>query len=286
MRSDRHWPSPDDTHGRARHGLSACQTPSVGRDRPDPVMGWRVEARTAVPADVPELIRLRRLMIQAMGVDTSEPTWEAEAARVIVDGMASGSLVAVVVDAPPDGPDAALLASCVVQFEAHLPNPRTPTPVRAYISSMYTEPGWRRRGLATLVRLKLLDHCRQRARSSSCTPPRALGPCMRSTGSLPAAETSRCAGDRQPRPLPAIHSHLERQSDGTRNSARDTGPPATGTADQPNNEEEDDSAEQRPATAPAANAGPRFSMPCTLPSQSISNHAFSRPTAIHPIPMT
>jgi ribosomal protein S18 acetylase RimI-like enzyme len=114
-----------------------------------------------VPDDVPELIRLRRLMIQALGVDTSEPTWEAEAACVLLDGMAADRLVAAVVDAPPGVP-AALIAGGVVQFEAHLPNPRTPTPVRGYISSMYTETRWRRRGLATLVLRELLDHCRQR----------------------------------------------------------------------------------------------------------------------------
>lgn len=125
-------------------------------------MGWQAEGRIAVPADVPELIRLRRLMIQAMGVDTGEPTWEATAASVIVDGMVSGRLVAVVVDAPPGEPGEALVSSGVVQFETHLPNPLTPTPVRAYISSMYTEPGWRRRGLATLVLRELLEHCRRR----------------------------------------------------------------------------------------------------------------------------
>jgi GNAT superfamily N-acetyltransferase len=125
-------------------------------------VGWRFTARGAVPDDVPELIRLRRLMIQALGIDTSEPTWEAGAARMLIDGMAAGRLVAVVVDAPPGEPAPALIASGVVQFEAHLPNPRTPTPVRAYISSMYTETQWRRRGLATLVLLTLLDHCRRR----------------------------------------------------------------------------------------------------------------------------
>ncbi len=101
-------------------------------------------------------------MIQAMGVDTSEPTWEANAANVIVEGMASGRLIAVVVGALSGEPGGALVASGVVQFETHLPNPLTPTPIRAYISSMYTEPTWRRRGLATLVLRELLKQCRRR----------------------------------------------------------------------------------------------------------------------------
>jgi GNAT superfamily N-acetyltransferase len=116
--------------------------------------------RRATEDDVAELVRLRRLMFEAMGLGTRDDRWQRAAAEVIGRDLGAGRLVAAVVDAP-DG-SRALAASGIAQFAAHIPGPTTPASTRAYLSSMSTDPRWRRRGYGTRVLDLLMDLCRAR----------------------------------------------------------------------------------------------------------------------------
>ena len=99
-------------------------------------------------------------MFEAMGLDTDDPRWEAGAAEVIRAEMATGGLTVWVVDAP-DGDDG-LAAGGVAEFAARLPTPGAPGWRRAHLSSMSTDPRWRRRGYARAVLAALLADCRAR----------------------------------------------------------------------------------------------------------------------------
>lgn len=117
-------------------------------------------ARPATAHDVAELVRLRRLMFEAMGLDTRDGSWERVAVEVIGRDLRADRLVAAVVDAP-DG-SGALAAGGIAQFAAHIPGPTNPAATRAYLSSMSTDPRWRRRGYGTRVLELLMDLCRAR----------------------------------------------------------------------------------------------------------------------------
>ena len=110
--------------------------------------------RRATAADVDELVRLRKVMMDTMGVP-EEPTWERTCAEFLTGSLAQGTTGGVVAD-DPDG--AGRLVACGVGTVAlRLPGPMTPNGRYGYISSMVTEVPWRGRGLATGIVLGLLD---------------------------------------------------------------------------------------------------------------------------------
>jgi GNAT superfamily N-acetyltransferase len=97
--------------------------------------------------DVEELVRLRRVMFEAMGVDHSSPEWAAATERVLRTSLAAGSMAAFVVD----GDGGRLAAGGVGMVAQRLPGPRNPTGRHGYIQSMATDPSARRRGYARAV---------------------------------------------------------------------------------------------------------------------------------------
>lgn len=104
-------------------------------------------ARRATTDDIPELIRLRGVMLAAMGVDLeSDPTWRERCAGALARQLAGARFAAYVVDAPGGG-----LASCGVGWaEVRLPSPGHDGLV-GHIGSMCTDPAHRRRGHARAV---------------------------------------------------------------------------------------------------------------------------------------
>jgi len=137
-------------------------TPSTREDRREaPRTAWSsARPRPACESDVTELVRLRRLMFDEMGIDTSNTAWEAAAHDTLLREMAADRLFASVVDSPDD--TGTLVASGVVQFEVGLPFPGVESPGRAYISSMSTDRDWRGRGWGTEILRCLLAECEAR----------------------------------------------------------------------------------------------------------------------------
>lgn len=101
--------------------------------------------RLATLDDVDELVRLRRVMMDALGVP-NEPTWASTCADFLRATMADGTTGAMVAE-DPKGPGR-LVACGVGSIIRRLPGPATPDGRYGYISSMVTEPPWRGRGVA------------------------------------------------------------------------------------------------------------------------------------------
>ena len=108
--------------------------------------------RRANLADVDDLVRLRRVMFEAMGVDHDVPGWAEECARVLRERLASGDMAAYVVE---EG--GRVVAGGVGMVEPRLPGPRTPNGLHGYVQSMATEPECRGRGYGRSVFEALLE---------------------------------------------------------------------------------------------------------------------------------
>jgi len=115
-------------------------------------------ARWATVEDVPELVRLREVMLDAMGLghDTS---WPSGVERQLREGLADDRFFAAVVDA--DGEPGRLAGGGVGMVWERLGGPGDPGRF-GYVQSMATDPSWRRRGVARAVLELLLDGFRDR----------------------------------------------------------------------------------------------------------------------------
>jgi GNAT superfamily N-acetyltransferase len=97
-------------------------------------------------------------MFQSMGVLDGDEGWLHAAEDHVRRELAGADLVGVVVSATPE-----VLASCgVIELQQRIPSPWNPSGRCAYISSMSTDPRWRRRGLARAVLSELLSEAERR----------------------------------------------------------------------------------------------------------------------------
>lgn len=119
-----------------------------------------VVVRRARAADVAELVRLREVMFDAMGLVGGSPEWRSVAVEVMAASMEIGRMIGFVVDDPQAKGN--LAAGGVVEYEPRLPSPANPTGVLAYVSNIATDPAWRRQGFARAVAEALLDDARGR----------------------------------------------------------------------------------------------------------------------------
>lgn len=107
-----------------------------------------METRRATTDDIPELVRLRQVMMDSVwGGAGADSSWRAACAAILEQVLADGSMCAVVVDDPDGG-----LAACGVGMVAQrLPGPGCPSGRYGYVQSMCTDDRWRRKGLAGAV---------------------------------------------------------------------------------------------------------------------------------------
>jgi ribosomal protein S18 acetylase RimI-like enzyme len=92
-------------------------------------------------------------MFEAMGVDGRAAAWEPACIAFLAEGFGKPDVVGMVVDAPDGG---GLAASGVIELTRTIPSPRSPHGTAAYISTISTDPRWRRRGMAAAIMDALL----------------------------------------------------------------------------------------------------------------------------------
>lgn len=113
-----------------------------------------IAVRRAGPADAAEITRLRAVMLASVAAAGADPLdltadWAERCRAELTEQLADGRrLVAVVVDAP-DG--TGLAAAGVGVVDLRLPAPGRVSGRVGHVSSMCTDPQWRRRGYARAV---------------------------------------------------------------------------------------------------------------------------------------
>jgi GNAT superfamily N-acetyltransferase len=114
-----------------------------------------IEARQAVPADAPELVRLRGVMLASVeGREPAPGRWQDHAEEYLRRRLAGPSLAAFVVDRP-GGPGK--LAACAVgTIEYRLAGPDNPSGAAGYVFNVATDPDQRRRGYSRACLRRLL----------------------------------------------------------------------------------------------------------------------------------
>jgi GNAT superfamily N-acetyltransferase len=120
--------------------------------------------RLATLDDIPTLVRHRRGMFVDMdalkggtldphGLDAMDVTYASYARACLIDGRMQAWIIA-------DGDQPA--ASGAILYTDWLPRPDGKQSVLAYVHSVYTEPDYRRRGLARRILVAIMAECRAR----------------------------------------------------------------------------------------------------------------------------
>ncbi len=113
-----------------------------------------MEARRAGDDDTDEVLRLARVMFDALAITGDDPAWEPRARARLRAGIADGTVAAFVVDRPDA--HGVLVASAAVSIQQRLPTPRIPDGRAAYVQWVATDAAWRRQGLARRVMVALV----------------------------------------------------------------------------------------------------------------------------------
>jgi len=114
--------------------------------------------RPATIADLADVVRLRRLMFEAMNItdiaalDASDAACTAYFAQALPAGIYRGWVV--------ETPAGHVIASGGYVIDEHPPGPGNPAGRIGYIMNLYVEPAHRRRGLARRIMTTILDHLR------------------------------------------------------------------------------------------------------------------------------
>jgi GNAT superfamily N-acetyltransferase len=130
--------------------------PDVGERHASPPNPLAAQLRPATRADIPELVRLRALMFDAMGVDSSGAAWQQAFVHQLHERLdPSGSVAGFVVD-DPNRPGR--LAACGLGvITDRFPGAFDVTGRVGYLASMVTVPEHRRRGLGAEIVAALID---------------------------------------------------------------------------------------------------------------------------------
>jgi GNAT superfamily N-acetyltransferase len=108
-----------------------------------------VTIRQATVADIPDLVRLRRMMFEAMGhqdTDVLDATAAASAVHLTAAIPAGGFYGWVAVASTGE-----VVASGGVIIDRHLPTPGNPSGRIGYVLNMVTDPAYRRGGIARRI---------------------------------------------------------------------------------------------------------------------------------------
>jgi GNAT superfamily N-acetyltransferase len=116
-----------------------------------------MRTRQATVADLDVIVRHRRAMFTDMGVgDEAARDAMTAAARPFIEGaLEDGSYLGWLVE-----DEGRVVAGGGVTIVPYQPTPSDPEPRRAWVLNMYTEPEYRRRGLAKELMLLMIAWCR------------------------------------------------------------------------------------------------------------------------------
>lgn len=107
-----------------------------------------VDARRATPEDAAELVRLRGVMLAAVGQPQPTGAWQVVAEESLRKRLAEGdpdaTLAAFVVDRPGEQPGIAACAAGTI--ELRLGDAGNPSGEYGYVFNVATDPAYRRRG--------------------------------------------------------------------------------------------------------------------------------------------
>ncbi len=145
------------------------------------------EVRPAVPADAPELVRLRNVMLEempSMAALAGPGPWQATAERILRERLAVPSeeltMPSFVVD-DPEWPGR--LAACAVgTLEERLPSPGNPDGLFGFVFGICTDPDHRLRGYATAT-------SKPPPATRACSP----SPAVTCAGSVTTVPSARCS---------------------------------------------------------------------------------------------
>ncbi|MFD9335502.1 GNAT family N-acetyltransferase [Streptomyces sp. NPDC060028] len=110
-----------------------------------------MDPRPAVPADIPELVRLRAVALAALGVDPgpADAAWRGAARDWFRERLVERPDVHCLVTG--GAPGERLTASGMAWVTYHLPGPRRPDGRRGYLDGIVTDEGARGRGHARRI---------------------------------------------------------------------------------------------------------------------------------------
>jgi GNAT superfamily N-acetyltransferase len=119
------------------------------------VVSEEITIRQATAADVPDLVRLRRMMFESMGCDDAALLVAADAAAeaYLAEAIAAGSFHGWLAVAPTG----TVVSSGGVVIDQHPPGPGNLSGQIGYIMNLVTIPGYRRRGIARRIMQTMLN---------------------------------------------------------------------------------------------------------------------------------
>jgi len=122
-------------------------------------MSEHFKIREAIPHDIRIVMHHRRSMFFDMGYrdETALAAMEATSEPFFLNGLSTGSYRGWLVEEA----SGRVIAGCgVIIFEYHS-SPFDPHPKRPFVVNMYTEPEYRRHGLARRLMEIMIDWCKQ-----------------------------------------------------------------------------------------------------------------------------
>jgi GNAT superfamily N-acetyltransferase len=113
--------------------------------------------RRATLQDVGPLVALRlAFLAEISGASEFNPALRPSLAEYFSRTIASEEFIGFLAVA-----DGAIVATSGLVIHRHPPSNRNPTGREAYVMNMYTDPAWRRRGIASRLLHLLIDYARQ-----------------------------------------------------------------------------------------------------------------------------
>lgn len=122
------------------------------------MMSTPFHVRQATLDDIPVLVAYRRAMFESMGAqDEARLTAMCEAMRsYLCEALVSGIYRGWVAEA-----EGRVIASGGLVIQRMPPGPRNVDGRSGYILNIYTEPAWRKRGVATAIMATILEYLRE-----------------------------------------------------------------------------------------------------------------------------